>query len=316
MYHGPNRLKQIAERIHLQTARLALGLEKLGFEVCGNPRFDTVRVRPGKFRDEILQKAEENLINFRRFDDDSIGISLDETVSDADLQTLLNLFADNMPFSLPEFSETENAHIPGEFLRRSPYLTHPVFNSHQTETELMRYLHRLESRDLSLTTSMIPLGSCTMKLNSAAEMLPVTWPELGQIHPFAPATQTAGYRQLIVELESWLATITGFDAVTVQPNAGSQGEYAGLLVIRAYHSERGQIQRNACLIPTSAHGTNPASAAMAGFQVVPVQCDAQGNIDISDLQKKSRATFGADRRIDGDLSFDAWSIRRGNHGDL
>ena len=204
-----------------------------------------------------------------------------------DLQTLLSLFDDGLSIPVPELYEVENDDLPEEFIRRSLYLTHPVFNSHHTETGLMRYLHRLESRDLSLTTSMIPLGSCTMKLNAAAEMLPVTWAELGQIHPFAPATQTAGYRQLILELESWLAVITGFDAVTVQPNAGSQGEYAGLLVIREYHRERGQSQRNVCLIPTSAHGTNPASAAMAGFQVVPVQCDAQGNIDIDDLRKRA-----------------------------
>ena len=287
VYHGPNRLKQIAERIRLQTQRLALGLERLGFEVDSNPRFDTIRVKLGPRRDTILAKAEEALINFRLFDDDSIGISLDETVSEGDLQTLLSLFDDKLSIPVPEPDEVENADLPQEFIRRSPYLTHPVFNSHHTETGLMRYLHRLESRDLSLTTSMIPLGSCTMKLNAAAEMLPVTWPELGQIHPFAPATQTAGYRQLILELERWLAVITGFDAVTVQPNAGSQGEYAGLLVIREYHRESGQSQRDVCLIPTSAHGTNPASAAMAGFQVVPVHCDAQGNIDIDDLRKRA-----------------------------
>ena len=287
VYHGPDRLKQIAERIRLQTRRLALGLQRLGFEVDGIPRFDTLRVKLGPRRNTILAKAEEALINFRLFDDDSIGISLDETVSEGDLQTLLSLFDDKLSISVPELYEVENDDLPQEFIRRSLFLTHPVFNSHHTETELMRYLHRLESRDLSLTTSMIPLGSCTMKLNAAAEMLPVTWPELGQIHPFAPATQTVGYRQLILELERWLAVITGFDAVTVQPNAGSQGEYAGLLVIREYHRERGQSQRNVCLIPTSAHGTNPASAAMAGFQVVPVQCDAQGNIDIDDLRKRA-----------------------------
>jgi glycine dehydrogenase len=287
VYHGPGRLKQIAERIRLQAGRLALGLERLGFQVDGNPRFDTLRVKLGPQRDEILAKATDALINFRLFDDDSIGISLDETVSEGDLQILLSLFSDRPSISVPELCEVQNADLPQEFVRRSSYLAHPVFNSYHTETGLMRYLHRLESRDLSLTTSMIPLGSCTMKLNAAAEMLPVTWAELGQIHPFAPATQTAGYRQLILELESWLAVITGFDAVTVQPNAGSQGEYAGLLVIREHHRERGQSQRNVCLIPTSAHGTNPASAAMAGFQVVAVQCDAQGNIDIDDLRKRA-----------------------------
>jgi glycine dehydrogenase len=284
VYHGPNRLKQIAERIRRQVGRLALGLQKLGFEIGGDPRFDTLRVNLGQRRNAVIAKAADALINFRLFDDGTIGITLDETVSEEDLQTLLNLFADDQPVSVEELSEAELEEIPEEFMRTSAYLTHPVFNTHHTETELMRYLHRLESRDLSLTTSMIPLGSCTMKLNAAAEMLPLTWAELGQIHPFAPATQTEGYRQLILELESWLATITGFDAVSVQPNAGSQGEYAGLLVIREYHLERGQTQRNICLIPTSAHGTNPASAAMAGFQVVPVQCDAQGNIDIDDLR--------------------------------
>ncbi len=287
VYHGPTRLKQIAERIHRQVTRLAIGLQKLNFKLDDNPRFDTLRMKIGPRRKEVLAKAAEASINFRIFDDESIGITLDETVSEEDLEILLGLFSDNQSVSVPELSETEHRDIPQEFIRTSAFLTHPVFNSHHTETGLMRYLHRLESRDLSLTTSMIPLGSCTMKLNAAAEMLPVTWAELGQIHPFAPPTQTTGYRQLILELERWLATITGFDAVTIQPNAGSQGEYAGLLVIRKYHRERGQTQRNVCLIPTSAHGTNPASAAMAGFQVVPVQCDAQGNIDINDLRKRA-----------------------------
>src|ERR1700733_6694400 len=223
IYHGPTRLKQIAERIRLQAGRLALALKNFGFEVGEGPRFDTLRVTLGQRRDEVLAKAAAALINFRLFDDDSIGISLDETVSDEDLQTLLNLFSNDPSISVGEFSEAEIGDIPEEFTRRSPFLTHPVFNTHHTETGLMRYLHRLESRDLSLTTSMIPLGSCTMKLNAAAEMLPVTWAELGQIHPFAPSTQTTGYQQLILELENWLAVITGFDAVTVQPNAGSQG---------------------------------------------------------------------------------------------
>jgi glycine dehydrogenase len=286
VYHGPVRLRQIAERIRLQTEMLALGLEKLGYEIGNSPRFDTLLVKLGKRRDVVLAKAEKGLINLRLFPDNSIGITLDETVSEDDLQKLLNIFAADESLSVHEFSENATAIIPEEFVRRSPYLTHPVFNIHHSETELMRYLHRLESRDLSLTTSMIPLGSCTMKLNAAAEMLPVTWPELSQIHPFAPEAQTIGYRQMILELESWLAVITGFDAVTVQPNAGSQGEYAGLLAIREFHRERGQNERNVCLIPTSAHGTNPASAAMAGFQVVPVQCDAQGNIDVADLKEK------------------------------
>ena len=287
VYHGPGRLKQIAERIRQQTDRLALGLEQLGFEVRSGPRFDTLRVTLGTHRNAILAKAAEALVNFRLFEDGSIGISLDETVSEADLHSLLGLFAEAEPVSVPEVSESDNESIPEAFVRKTPYLTHPVFNRYHTETELMRYLHRLEARDLSLTTSMIPLGSCTMKLNAAVEMLPLTWPELGQIHPFVPPAQAAGYLQLIDELERSLAEITGFDAVSVQPNAGSQGEFAGLLAIREYHHEKGGTERNVCLIPTSAHGTNPASAAMAGFQVIPVQCDAQGNIDIGDLRKRA-----------------------------
>lgn len=293
VYHGPGRLKQIAERIRQQTARLALGLDQLGFNVGSGPRFDTLRVSPGLHRNAILAKAAEALINFRQFEDGSIGISLDETVSDADLRTLLGLFAGRESVSVPGLSDQDNGSLPEEFVRKTPYLTHPVFNRYHTETELMRYLHRLEARDLSLTTSMIPLGSCTMKLNAAVEMLPLTWPELGQVHPFVPPAQAAGYRQLIDELERWLIEITGFDAISVQPNAGSQGEYAGLLAIREFHHKRGGTVRNVCLIPTSAHGTNPASAAMAGFQVVPVQCDAQGNIDIADLRK--RAELHAER---------------------
>ena len=293
VYHGPGGLKQIAERIRQQTSRMALGLDQLGFKVGSGPRFDTLRVSPGPHRNAILAKAAEALVNFRQFEDGSIGISLDETVSEADLRTLLGLFAGRESASVPGLSDQDNGSLPEIFVRKSPYLTHPVFNRYHTETELMRYLHRLEARDLSLTTSMIPLGSCTMKLNAAVEMLPLTWPELAQIHPFVPPAQAAGYRQLIDELERWLVEITGFDAISVQPNAGSQGEYAGLLAIREFHHERGGTDRNVCLIPTSAHGTNPASAAMAGFHVVPVQCDAQGNIDIADLRK--RAELHAER---------------------
>jgi glycine dehydrogenase len=287
VYHGPQGLKQIAERIRQQTARLAVGLERLGFEVGSGPRFDTLRVKPGTRRNAILAKATEALVNFRLFEDGSIGISVDETVSEADLHSLLNLFADAETISDPQLSQSVSDTLPEAFARATPYLTHPVFNRYHTETELMRYLHRLEARDLSLTTSMIPLGSCTMKLNAAVEMLPLSWPELGQIHPFVPPAQAAGYRQLIEELERALAEITGFDAVSLQPNAGSQGEYAGLLAIREYHLEKGETGRNVCLIPTSAHGTNPASAVMAGFHVVQVQCDAQGNIDIADLRKRA-----------------------------
>jgi glycine dehydrogenase len=293
VYHGPQRLREIAERIHEQTERLAFALKTLGFQVADGPWFDTLRVDLAAHRTRILAKAAEALINFRLFADDSIGISLNETVSDADLSDLVSLFSDHAPVSVPKFSAGKESTLAQEFIRKSPYLTHPVFNSYHTETELMRYLQRLESRDLSLNTSMIPLGSCTMKLNAAAEMLPLSWPELGQIHPFVPPSQAAGYRQLITDLEQWLAEITGFDAISLQPNAGSQGEYAGLLAIREFHRAGLQTKRTVCLIPTSAHGTNPASAAMAGFQVVIVQCDSQGNIDIDDLRK--RASLHADR---------------------
>jgi glycine dehydrogenase len=287
VYHGPAGLKQIAERIRRQTGILALGLRQLGYAALEGPRFDTLRLNLGKDRSAILSRVQERLINFRLYSDGTVGVSLDETVSDRDLQELLDVFAGDRKVSMSELSESAMEELPEKFVRRSGYLQHPVFNTHHSETELMRYLHRLESRDLSLTTSMIPLGSCTMKLNAAAEMFPVTWPEFGQIHPFAPESQTAGYREMIDELESWLAEMTGFAAVTIQPNAGSQGEYAGLLAIHEFHRNRGQGQRNVCLIPTSAHGTNPASAAMAGFRVVAVQCDAEGNIDIVDLRKKT-----------------------------
>jgi glycine dehydrogenase len=287
VYHGPSGLKLIAERIMQQTRVLAGALERLGYAILGGPRFDTLRVDLSKDRDAILARAEERLINFRLYPDQTIGITLDETVSDRDLQELVEVFSGDRTATVPAISATEIEELPAKLVRRSEYLQHPVFNTHHSETELMRYLHRLETSDLSLTTSMIPLGSCTMKLNAAAEMFPVTWPEFGQIHPFAPESQTEGYREMIAELESWLAEMTGFAAVTIQPNAGSQGEYAGLLAIHEFHRKNGQAQRNVCLIPTSAHGTNPASAAMAGFRVVAVQCDSGGNIDVVDLRKKT-----------------------------
>jgi glycine dehydrogenase len=287
VYHGPQRLRKIAERIRLQTEILTVALKRFGFDVNEGPRFDTLRVDLGDRRTAILAKADAEAINGRMYPDGSIGLALDETVSDQDLSTLIGLFGDARSLSVEELCAARDSAIPEKFVRRSAYLTHPVFNSYHTETELLRYLHRLVSRDLSLTTSMIPLGSCTMKLNAAAEMLPITWPEFSQIHPFVPDSQTAGYLELIAELEADLAEITGFDAVTLQPNAGSQGEYAGLLVIQEYFKELGQNRRDVCLIPTSAHGTNPASAVMAGLKVVPVQCDTQGNIDIADLRSKA-----------------------------
>jgi len=287
VYHGPTRLRRIAETIRSKTEILAASLKKFGFELSEGPRFDTLRINPGQHCEQIFAKAEKALINLRHYPDGWVGISLDETVSHTDLVDLVELFSGQEKFSVSELADQAVTPLPEKFVRRSGFLTHPVFNTYHTETDLMRYLRKLESRDLSLTTSMIPLGSCTMKLNAAAEMYPITWPEFSQIHPFAPESQTRGYRRLIAELENFLAEITGFAVVTVQPNAGSQGEYAGLLVIREYHHHNGDTERNVCLIPTSAHGTNPASAVMAGFQVVPVLCDSEGNIDLADLRKKA-----------------------------
>ncbi len=296
VYHGPDGLKAIAAEIRRKTELLAGWLNALNFRVLDGVRFDSIKVHLGAAADKILAEAAKQKMNFRFYPDGWIGISLDETVSAADLELLARLFDTEHRLSWDQVSESEIEDIPGVFQRQSTFLQQGVFNSHHTETELMRYLKRLENRDLSLTTSMIPLGSCTMKLNAAVEMLPVTWPGFSQIHPFAPREQTVGYRQLISSLEDWLAKLTGFAAVTVQPNAGSQGEYAGLLAIRRYHEKRGEKNRNVCLIPTSAHGTNPASAAMAGFQVVTVLCDTGGNIDLGDLEKKAelhQARLGA-----------------------
>jgi glycine dehydrogenase len=287
VYHGPKRLRTIAGEIHRRTERLGSTLADLGYQVLEGPRFDTIKVNAGSLRNRIAGRAEDAGINLRHFPDGQFGISLDETTSEKDLENLIRLFDLDQQIVFPNYSNYREGDLPVGIRRESAYLQHPVFNRYHTETELMRYLKRLENRDLSLTTSMIPLGSCTMKLNAAVEMLPVTWPEFGQIHPFAPQAQTRGYLLLIAELESWLAKITGFDAVSLMPNAGSQGEYAGLLAIREYHARQGFLDRNVCLIPTSAHGTNPASAVMAGFEVVPVLCDSEGNIDLTDLRTKA-----------------------------
>ncbi|MEH2359222.1 aminomethyl-transferring glycine dehydrogenase [Nostoc sp.] len=288
VYHGPVGLKQIAENIHSLTVLLAAGLKRLGYKVVSESYFDTLRVELGRRNlKDILAASEQLQINLRVFDATAVGISLDETTTPEDLIDLWQIFAgtDDLPFTLEELISPSSPHL---FLSRtSTYLTHPVFNRYHSETELLRYLHKLESKDLSLTTSMIPLGSCTMKLNATAEMIPVTWQEFGKIHPFAPLSQTQGYQILFRQLQAWLAEITGFAGISLQPNAGSQGEYTGLLVIRQYHENRGEAHRNVCLIPTSAHGTNPASAVMCGMKVVAVACDSQGNIDVDDLKSKA-----------------------------
>jgi glycine dehydrogenase len=289
-YHGPEGLKRIATRVHLLTQVLAAGLGKLGYAVSPEPCFDTLTADLGKrSSDDLLKIANAHLVNFRRVDSHTLGISLDETTSARDLALILQIFNEGKPveFDLSELAKGVDSSFPAELARTSAFLQHPVFNSYHSETEMLRYIKRLESRDLSLTTSMIPLGSCTMKLNAAMEMFAVSWPEFSRIHPFAPLEQTKGYQKLFQDLEQWLAEITGFKAISLQPNAGSQGEYAGLLVIRAWHASRGEARRNVCLIPTSAHGTNPASAVMAGFKVVGVACDKDGNIDVVDLQNKA-----------------------------
>ncbi len=292
VYHGPDGLRRIAQRIHALTAILGEGLRRVGLDVPAEPMFDTIRVnlRAGE-ADALLTRARTAGYNLRRISDAAVGISLDETSTPAEVDALWRILAPGAQggSSFADLVEEADLGYPRELARSSEFLTHPVFHSYRCEHEMLRYIKRLESRDLSLTTSNIPLGSCTMKLNAAAEMLPVTWPEFGRIHPFAPAEQTRGYQRLYADLERWLAEITGFAAVSLQPNAGSQGEYAGLLVIRAFHHARGQAQRDVCLIPTSAHGTNPASAVMAGMTVVAVKCDSQGNVDLADLREKAGA---------------------------
>ena len=283
VYHGPAGLRRIAHRVHAQTRRLASALQGLNCVLREDAFFDTLKLQPARDAREVLAEADRRGINLRAYDDGDVGLALDQTVTDQDLQDLYECFGGQGSLPVGEGSEV----LHGVHVRQGDVLQDPVFHRYHTETELLRYLHRLQSRDLSLTTSMIPLGSCTMKLNATSEMIPVTWPEFGALHPFAPLEQVQGYQELHRRLEAQLAEVTSFDAVSLQPNAGSQGEYAGLLVIRAYHRARGQEQRDVCLIPTSAHGTNPASAVLAGLRVVPVKCDRNGNVDMEDLRAKA-----------------------------
>jgi glycine dehydrogenase len=297
VYHGPKGLRRIAERAHLMASALHAGLTELGYDAGNAPFFDTLRVSLGSVKmDSLHAAARARKINLRALDAGTVGIALDETTSAADLADLLAVFAqaagkkaDYDARSVEALASKGARGYGSSMARSSAYLTHPVFNTHHSETEMLRYIFQLQGKDLSLTHSMIPLGSCTMKLNATTEMLPVTWPEFNQIHPFAPEEQTRGYRKMLSRLEGWLAEVTGFAGVSLQPNAGSQGEYAGLLVIRQYHESRGEQHRDVCLIPRSAHGTNPASAAMAGLKVVVVECDRDGNIDVTDLKAKAEA---------------------------
>jgi glycine dehydrogenase len=287
VYHGPRGLRAIAERVHRLTSRLADGLRALGCTITHENFFDTVRVEV-ESSEVILERAAKADCNLRALGPRAVGISFDETTTPRDIELLMSVFRGT---TVRDFADDDLGEpplrIPQFAIRTSDFLTHPIFNTHDTETEMLRYLKKLESRDLSLTTSMIPLGSCTMKLNATAEMFPISWPEISKLHPFAPTEQAAGYMEICRQLEDWLTEITGFAAVSLQPNAGSQGELAGLLAIREYHASRGEAHRNVCLIPTSAHGTNPASAVMAGFKVVSVACLKDGDIDLADLRAKA-----------------------------
>jgi glycine dehydrogenase len=289
VYHGPEGLLAIARRVRALTGTLAAGLRKLGFELSDAPRFDTLRVKlAAAAQAEILARAEAARLNLRVYPGGDLGVALDETCDVAVVDAVLAAFAGRDPgFTARALAKDVALAYPAPFARTTGFLTHEVFHRYHSETEMLRYLHRLEVKDLALNTSMIPLGSCTMKLNATSEMIPVTWPEVGAIHPFAPPEQVRGSRAMYRQLEGWLSDITGFPAVSLMPNAGSQGEYTGLLVLRAYQEDRGEGHRNVCLIPTSAHGTNPASAVMAGLEVVPVKCNDRGDIDVADLEAKA-----------------------------
>ena len=286
VYHGPEGLKKIAGRIHGLAKMLESGLKEMGIPQLNENYFDTLKVAV-KDANAVEREAINHEINFRYFGEDQIGISLDETTTTEDVTKILLVFASGTHGAIPGRGDGGNQiNWPASLIRQSSFLTHPVFNSHHSEHEMLRYIKKLENKDLSMVHSMISLGSCTMKLNATAEMIPVTWPELGQIHPFAPNNQTKGYSEMILHLEQWLKEITGFSGVSLQPNSGAQGEYAGLMVIRAYHQSRGDHHRNVALIPASAHGTNPASAVMAGMDVVVVKSDEEGKVDLADLKSK------------------------------
>jgi glycine dehydrogenase len=285
VYHGPAGIKRIAREVHEQAVKLGTSLLSLGYHLGAEAFFDTVAVKVSPEQgNALIAAALQEKINLRRFSSECVVISLDETTTTADVDKLVQIFtphrqAANLHKAVPSLG------IPASLMRQSSFLNQSVFNRYHSETEMMRYLKRLENRDFSLTTTMIPLGSCTMKLNSVSELEPITWPQFNSLHPFVPLNQAAGYQQVFKDLEAMLATMTGFSAVSLQPNSGAQGEYTGLMAIRAYHRERGDKQRTVCLIPVSAHGTNPASAVMAGFRVETVRCDREGNIDIADLKE-------------------------------
>ncbi|HAG78446.1 MAG TPA: glycine dehydrogenase (aminomethyl-transferring), partial [Pseudomonas sp.] len=289
VYHGPQGLKRIAQRVHRLTAILAAGLEQKGIVRVNQHFFDTLTLEVGGAQTAVIESAEAAQINLRILGRGRLGVSLDETCDERTVEQLLAIFlgADHgLDIATLDASELPGG-IPEALLRESNYLSHPVFNTHHSETEMLRYLKQLENKDLALNQAMIPLGSCTMKLNATSEMIPITWAEFANLHPFVPRGQAQGYKLMIEELEAWLCAITGFDAISMQPNSGAQGEYAGLVAIRKYHESRGEGQRDICLIPSSAHGTNPASAQMVSMRVVIVECDKGGNVDLEDLKRKT-----------------------------
>jgi glycine dehydrogenase len=286
VYHGPDGLKRIALRVHRQTSILALALKQLGLEVVNTHWFDTLTIKTANAKN-IHEAAQQHSCNLRAIDSEHVGVSIDETTGRKELQLLWTIFGGQGELNIDAIDQSVSNAVPNSLIRNSSYLTHPTFNRYHSEHEMLRYLRSLADKDLALDRTMIPLGSCTMKLNATSEMLPVTWPSFSQIHPLAPEAQWAGYAKLIEDTERMMCAATGYDAVSLQPNAGSQGEYAGLLVIRAYHESRGEGHRNICLIPSSAHGTNPASAQMAGMEVIVVNCDTNGNVDLLDLKNKA-----------------------------
>lgn len=287
VYHGPEGLQRIAQRVHLLTSVLAEGLRLNGMVPTNKHWFDTLTLHTGSRTDAIIKAAAEREMNLRQIDAEHVGLSIDETTGTEDIIALWEILLGENSLDLDALAAEVAAALPDDLIRTDGFLTHPTFNSFHSETEMLRYLRKLADKDIALDRAMIPLGSCTMKLNATAEMLPITWPEFSNMHPFAPHDQTGGYRAMIDELESMLCAATGYDAMSLQPNAGSQGEYAGLLAIRGYHESRGDTHRTVCLIPSSAHGTNPASAQMCGMQVVVTKCDDQGNVDIADLKEKA-----------------------------
>jgi len=294
VYHGAEGLRTIARRTHRLTAILAAGLARIGVKVRNATYFDTLTIDTGGKTSAIVARAEDAGFNLRRIDEGSVGLSLDETSTRDDVLTLWSVFVgDAVAFDVDAIDAVTSDAMPPALARTSAFLTHPVFRRHRSETQMLRYLRTLADKDLALDRTMIPLGSCTMKLNATSEMLPVTWPAFSALHPFAPSDQTQGYRELVHDLSRMLCAVTGYDAVSIQPNAGSQGEYAGLLMIRAYHASRGDTHRDVCLIPSSAHGTNPASAQMAGMKIVVVACDRDGNVDLADLEAKATQHHGS-----------------------